>query len=117
MKWFLSLSFLTVFFIVSSFFIGKNLVFAYRFMTLGMAIVSFLFYTITIKNNPKNINGNLLAITLKFLLSAIVFIAYFVITRSQNKMDYYFFILAYLLFSVVCYVGAYYHTKNLQHHT
>lgn len=114
MKWFFYLTFLTLIFVVSSFFIPQNLAFAYRFMTFGMAAVSFLFYFITVKNNPKNIGGNLLAIIVKFMLSSLLFMVYYIITRSKNKTDYYFFIVAYLLFSVVCYTGAYYYTKKAE---
>ncbi len=81
-------------------------------MTLGMAIISFLFYIINVKNNQNNINGNLLAIIMKFLLSSLLFIVYFIITNSYNKIEYYFFILAFVLYSIVCYVGAYYFSKK-----
>ena len=81
-------------------------------MTLGMASVSFLFYFITQKSSPKNIGGNLLAITAKFLLSAMVFIMYAIIFPSKDKTGYYFFIVAYVLFSIISYVGAHYATKS-----
>jgi hypothetical protein len=83
-------------------------------MTLGMAIVSFVFYYITKKNNPKNINGNLTAIVTKFLFSSLVFITYIIIFRSKNKVDYYFFIMAYILYSIVSYSGAYLESRKKQ---
>lgn len=114
MKWLLSLIFLTLFFVISSFFIPNDLALAYRWMTLGMATVSFIFYFLTKKNNPKNVNGNLAAITIKFMSSTLVFVLYIIIYKSQNKIDYYFFIVAYILFSLVSYTGAYYETKKKQ---
>lgn len=112
MKWLLSLVSLTIAFITISFFMPAKMVFPFRWMTIGMAIISFFFYFITIINNSKNIGGNILAITLKFLMSPFVFIIYYVITHSKNNLDYYFFTLAYILYSIVCYTGAYYNSKN-----
>jgi len=112
MKWFLSLACLTIVFLAVSFFMPANMVFAYRWMTIGMAIISFIFYYIIIFNNPKNIGRNILAITVKFLMSPFVFIVYYVVTHSKNSVDYYFFILAYMTYSIVCYIGAYWNTKN-----
>lgn len=112
MKWLLSLVFLTIIFISVSFFISEKMVFAFRWMTIGMAIISFVFFFITRINNHKSIGGNILAITLKFLMSPFVFITYYVATHSKNSLDYYFFIIAYILYSIVCYTGAYYNTKN-----
>lgn len=106
MKWLYSLIFLTFFFIVSSFFIPTKLVIAYRWMTLGMALVSFIFYIIT-KKNDKNKSANITAIGVKFITSSLVFILYIIVFKSKNTIDYYIFILAYILFSVVSYAGAY----------
>ena len=114
MKWFLALLFCTSLFIVSSFFISKENVFAYRWMTFGMAIVSFIFYCIINKKNAKNAGANLAAVVAKFMLSAVVFILYLAIFKSNNKIDYVFFIAAYLLFSIVSYTGAYYSIKKEQ---
>lgn len=78
-----------------------------------MAIVAILFYFVTIKNNPNNINGNLLAIGLKFIFSALVFIIYIVAFKSKSNTDYYFFILAYVVYSIICYAGAYFYKKSI----
>jgi hypothetical protein len=112
MKWLFSLVCLTIAFVSTSFFIPEKMVFAFRWMTIGMAIISFVFYFITRINNHKSIGGNILAITFKFLMSPFVFITYYVATHSKNSLDYYFFIIAYILYSIVCYTGAYYNTKN-----
>lgn len=112
MKWLLSLVFITLFFIISSFFLPENLIFPYRFMTLGMATISFFFYILTVKSSHNNVGGSLVAIVLKFILSAFLFMAYYVLTQSKNNIDYYFFILAFVLYSIVCYIGAYFFTKN-----
>ena len=112
LKWFVTLLFLTSFCIVSSFFIAANNVFAYRWMTIGMAIVSFIFYFIINKNNAKNASGNLAAVVVKFMLSILVVVIYIASFKSKNKIDFYFFLMAYLLFSAVSYTGAYYSIKQ-----
>jgi hypothetical protein len=112
MKWLLSLLFLTSVCIASGFFIAQNYVFAYRWMTTGMAIVSFIFYFMINKNSAKNANGNLAAIVLKFILSSLVVIIYIAMTKSKNKIDYFFFLGAYVIFSSVSYAGAYYSIKK-----
>ena len=114
MKWLLALLFFTSFFIVSSFFIDTNNAFAYRWMTIGMAIVSFIFYFSINKRNAKNAGGNLAAIVIKFMLSCLVFIIYIIAFKSRNRIDFYFFLIAYILFSIVSYVGAYYSIKEEQ---
>lgn len=112
MKWFLSLLFVTAVCIVSGFFIEQKYVFAYRWMTTGMAIVSFIFYFMINKKSAKNANGNLAAIVLKFILSSLVVIIYIAMLKSKNKTDYFFFLGAYILFSAVSYTGAYYSIKK-----
>ena len=112
MKWLLSLFFLTSVCVISGFFIAQNYVFAYRWMTTGMAIVSFIFYFIINKNSAKNANGNLAAIVLKFILSSLVVLIYIAMFKSKNKIDYFFFLGAYILFSAVSYTGAYYSIKQ-----
>lgn len=112
MKWLLSLFFLTSVCVIAGFFIAQNYVFAYRWMTTGMAIVSFIFYFIINKNSAKNANGNLAAIVLKFILSSLVVLIYIAMFKSKNKIDYFFFLGAYVLFSAVSYTGAYYSVKQ-----
>ena len=112
MKWLFALLFLTSFFIVSSFFIDANYTFAYRWMTIGMAIVSFIFYFNINKKNAKNAGGNLAAIVIKFMLSSLVFIIYIAAFKSKNRIDFYFFLIAYILFSIVSYTGTHYSIKE-----
>ena len=107
MKWLTSITPLTIVFIITSFVIDKNLAFTFRWMTLGMAIVSFLFYYMTYKSNQKQIVGNIAAIVVKFILSAVVVVTYFLLTKSKNRIDYLFFLAAYLAYSIVSYWGAY----------
>ncbi len=111
MNWLFSLVLLTLLFIISSFFIDSNLVFAYRWMTIGISLVAFIhYYMITSadkKSSAKMIGGNLAAIVLKFLLSALVVILYLVLFGTKNNMDFVFFLIAYIIFSIVNYLFSY----------
>ncbi|HQV78934.1 MAG TPA: hypothetical protein PLJ42_07675 [Chitinophagales bacterium] len=112
MKWIISLILLTFIFIITSFFIPNYLLFPFRWMTVGMAFNSFIFYFMVNKSKANNAYSSLAAIVVKFILSGAIVIIYFIITESKNKIDYYFFFLAYILFSIISYTGAYYLNKN-----
>lgn len=109
MKWLITWIIATCSFVVVSFFLPSAFRFPFLWMTLGMAISALVFYFITIKSNPKQITGNLSAIILKFFLSAIVIIAFAIIFKPKSNIGYYFFILAYSVYSVISFVGAYYY--------
>ena len=111
MKWLGSLIFLTSFFIISSFFIPEKLVLSYRWMTIGMSIVSFTYYFIIWKTNlhssEKMVGANFAAIILKFILSALVIILYAFLFGLNNNIDFLFFFMAYLVYSLITYIGTY----------
>ncbi len=116
MKWLFTLVFLTLLFIISSFFIDRNLVFAYRWMTIGISLVSFIFYyivtTSNTKDNNKIIGGNLAAIVVKFILSLLVIIIYALVFGMKNKLEFVYFFIAYCIFSIVNYFFSYNYKKN-----
>ncbi len=112
-KWLFYLILCTVIFLITSFFVPPARAFAFRWMTLGMSAVSLIFYSLTVMNPPNKISGNLLAIGLKFILSSVVFILYYILFRSGNRLDYFFFIIAYVPYSIICYTGAYLYSKSL----
>ena len=89
MKWIISLILLTFIFIITSFFIPNYLLFPFRWMTVGMAFNSFIFYFMVNKSKANNAYSSLAAIVVKFILSGAIVIIYFIITESKNKIDYY----------------------------
>jgi hypothetical protein len=111
MKWLLSLVLLTLAFFIYSFFIDDTLVLAFRWMTMGMAIVSFIFYAMIARNSKKGnetmLGSNIAAIVLKFMLSALVIISYAFIFKLKNNTEFIFFFMSYFAYSIVMYVGAY----------
>jgi hypothetical protein len=111
MKWLLALITLTVFFFIYSFSIHPSFVLAFRWMTMGMAIVSFLFYFMIVRNSKKEnstmLGSNIAAIVLKFMLSALVIISYAFIFRLKSNIEFIYFFIAYFAYSIVMYVGAY----------
>ncbi|MDB5228026.1 MAG: hypothetical protein JWN78_2219 [Bacteroidota bacterium] len=111
MKWLLSLLIVTAFFIVSSFFISEKYVLSYRWMTLGMAIVSFIFFLVILRNKKKEnkqvLGANISAIILKFILSIAVVISYAFLYGITKQYEFLFFFIAYMVYSVITYVGAY----------
>ena len=111
MKWMLSLVLLTIVFIAASFGVPPERVVAFRWMTLGMAFVSFIYYFIVRFSNmqkaQKRAGGNLAAIIIKFFLSALVVILYIIFFPETNSTDIFIFLGAYVLFSIVSYAGAY----------
>lgn len=112
MKWFYTLIVVTVLFIAAGFFIPSGARTGYYWMSMGMAIVSFLFYFMIYQSRPKQTaaraGSNLAAITLKFITSMLVVIFYFVLFGAKQKMDFLVFIISYCIYSVISYTGAYY---------
>jgi hypothetical protein len=116
LKWYFTLVFITILFIISSFFIAEPLVLGYRWMTIGISIVSFIYcYIITTaskKDSKKMMGGNLAAIVLKFILSAVVIIIYILLFGMRNQLEFAFFFLAYSIYSVVNYGFSYYYKND-----
>ncbi len=116
MKWLLQIILLTIYFILLSFCLDADLRFSFRFMTIGMSIVSFLFYFIIYQSQKKNVKkalgGNLAAIVIKYMLSASVIIIYAFKYGMNFYHEFIYFFAAYLSFSVICYLGAYNYNKK-----
>jgi bacteriorhodopsin len=95
LKWYFTLVFITILFIISSFFIAEPLVLGYRWMTIGISIVAFIYcYIVTTaskKDSKKMMGGNLAAIVLKFILSSVVIIIYILLFGMRNQLDFAFF--------------------------
>jgi hypothetical protein len=113
MKWFLHLFFLTLFFIVISFFLDADLRFSFLFMSLSMALVSFIYFLIVFisekKEVKKSIGGNLAAITIKFMLSALVIVIYSYKYGMHYLHEFLYFFIAYISFSVLSFLDAYWY--------
>lgn len=115
-KWLFTLLFITSLFIVYSFFIDTKLVIAYRWMTIGMSLISFVYYYIVTSSNEKDskkmIGGNLAAIVLKFILSGMLIILYIIFFKMKTPLDFVFFFTAYSIYSVVNYGFSYNYKKG-----
>lgn len=107
MKWLYSLIMVTSIFILVSFVLPQNHQFAFRWMTIGMALVAFIFYSMSRYYKTNNVVGNLAAIIVKFVLSAVVVVSYFIYTKSKINTDYYYFFLSYMVYSFISYWNAF----------
>lgn len=111
MKWLTILILTTLLFIAGGVLVPKENHIGYYWMTMAMSIVAFLFYylvsTAHQKDNARKVGGNLAAITLKFILSIMVVILYVLIFGKKEKLDFMFFFIAYIVYSVISYIGAY----------
>ncbi len=112
MKWLYSLILVTSIFILVSFVLPSNHQFAFRWMSIGMALVAFIFYYMTCYYKSNNIVGNLAAIIVKFMLSAAVVVSYFIYTKSKINTDYYYFFLSYAVYSFISYWNAFQHNQS-----
>jgi drug/metabolite transporter (DMT)-like permease len=112
MKWLTAILIVTAVFFISSFFIRSE-VLAYRWMTFGMAIVSLIFYGIVARNrkkdNEKMVGSYIAAVVVKFMLSATVIIVYAFIFKLKSNTEFLYFFIAYIVYSVVTYTGAYFY--------
>jgi hypothetical protein len=113
MKWFLHLVFLTLYFIFLSFFLDAELRFSFLFMSMAMALVSFIYFLIVFisekKDAKKSIGGNLAAITLKFMLSALIIVVYQYKYGMHYLHEFIYFFIAYASFSVLSFWDSYYY--------
>lgn len=111
MKWFLHIVFLTLYFILLSFFLDADLQFSFLFMSMAMAFVSFLYFLIVYisekKEAKKSIGGNLAAIVIKFILSALIIVVYEFKYGMKFQHDFLYFFIAYISFSVLSFYDAY----------
>ncbi len=116
MKWFLHLFSLTLFFILVSFFLDADLRFSFLFMSMSMALVSFVYFLIVYvsgkKDAQKNVGGNLAAITLKFILSALIVIVYEILYGMHYLHEFLYFFIAYLSFSILSFWDSYLHQPS-----
>jgi hypothetical protein len=112
MKWLASLVFVTAVFIGAAFFVDEQNLRGYLWMTMGMAVVSFLYYLMVISGSKKEskllIGSNIAAVIVKFMLSALVIILYAFIFGLHRNIEFAYFFMAYLIYSIVMYTGAYF---------
>ncbi|MFN8282152.1 MAG: hypothetical protein U0U67_03005 [Chitinophagales bacterium] len=113
MKWFLHIVFLTIYFIVISFFLDVDLRFSFRFMSMAMALVSFIYFLIVFisekKEVKKSIGGNLAAIVIKFMLSAMIIVVYSYKYGMHYLHEFLYFFIAYGSFSVLSFWNGYWY--------
>jgi len=115
-KWLLTLAFTTFFLLVLGFILHPVSIHAYLWMTLGMAVVAFVYFAmVTIahkKTSMQVISGNLAAIGLKFILSATIIIIYIILVRNTRRIDFLYYLMAYGIFSTINYTFSYLYNKE-----
>jgi hypothetical protein len=76
-----------------------------------MALVSFIYFFIVFvsekKEVKKSIGGNVAAITIKFILSALVFVVYQYKYGMSYLHEFIYFFIAYLSFSILSFWNSY----------
>lgn len=112
MKWLLSLVLLTLAFIAVAFFLDKHVVAGYLWMSMGMALVALVFFLIIYLNRNKDskkvVGSYIVAVGLKFILTMLLVVLYVVIFGLEQRIDFVVFFIAFGLYSLVLYTGAYF---------
>jgi hypothetical protein len=96
LKWYFTLVFITILFIISSFFIAETVGFRIPMDDHWNQYCRFylLLHCLRLpakKTVKKMMGGNLAAIVLKFILSSVVIIIYILLFGMRNQLDFAFF--------------------------